>query len=102
MTEGGKPGGGGKWFALSVNEVLQALGTTHAGLSSDEAKRRFAEHGPNELPREKPKGPFYYFAKQINQPLIYVLLASAAVTTYLEEWIDTVVILTVVAVNALV
>ncbi|HEX7392612.1 MAG TPA: HAD-IC family P-type ATPase [Thermoplasmata archaeon] len=102
MTEGGKPGGGGKWFALSVNEVLQALGTTHAGLSSDEAKRRLAEHGPNELPREKPKSSLHYLSKQVNQPLIYVLMVSAAVTAYLAEWIDTVVIVAVIAVNALI
>jgi len=71
-------------------------------LKQDEARRRLAEHGPNEVPREKPKGALYYLLKQINQPLIYVLLASSVITSYLQEWIDTVVILVVVAVNALI
>ena len=88
------------WFAKTGEEVLSHLGSSAAGLSSDEARRRLQRYGPNEVVRERPKGPFYYIAKQINQPLIYVLLLASVVTAYLGEWVDTGVILVVVAVNA--
>lgn len=90
------------WFAKEPEEVLRELRSGIGGLSQEEAKRRLAEHGPNEVPREKPKGPLYYLLRQINQPLIYVLLVSSAITSYLQEWIDTAVILVVVATNAMI
>lgn len=91
-----------KWFAKEPEEVLSDLSSSPAGLTQDEARRRLEEHGPNEVPREKPKGPLYYLLRQINQPLIYVLLISSVITAYLHEWVDTVVILVVVAVNAVI
>ena len=102
MTEGGGSRLERKWFALDVDQLLKELETSRSGLSSEEARRRLAQYGPNELQREEPKGALYYLAKQINQPLIYVLLVSALVTAYLGEWVDTTVILVVVAVNALI
>lgn len=88
------------WFSLSKEDALSTLGSMPQGLSVEEASRRLAQYGPNELIREKPKGPLYYILKQINQPLIYVLLAAAIVTAYIAEWIDTAVILAVVMANA--
>ncbi len=89
-----------KWHSLSSEEVLRLLGSPRSGLSSEESAKRLAEHGPNEIPREKPRSPLYYFLKQIRQPLIYVLIAAALITSYLGEWIDTAVIVAVVLANA--
>ncbi len=80
--------------------MLTDLGATPTGLTSLEASARLRRYGPNEAVRERPKGAGYYIAKQINQPLIYVLLVAAAVTSYLGEWVDTAAILVVVVVNA--
>ena len=91
-----------RWYSASRDEVLSSLGSSRSGLTSDEARNRLERYGPNEVVREKPKGPLYYFLKQIKQPLIYVLLVAAAVTTYLEEWVDTAVILAVVLANAII
>ncbi len=102
MNEGASVERPQRWFAKEPEKALRELSSSPAGLTQDEARRRLAEHGPNEVPKEKPKGPLYYLLKQINQPLIYVLLASSVITSYLQEWIDTVVILVVVAVNALI
>jgi len=102
MSEGASIKQPTAWFAKEPEEVLRELNSGSAGLTQNEARRRFEEHGPNEVPKEKPKGSLYYLLKQVNQPLIYVLLVSSAITSYLQEWIDTVVILVVVAVNALI
>ena len=89
-----------RWFAKSRDEVLSDFGSSPAGLSSEDARKGLVQYGPNEVVREKAKGPLYYLAKQINQPLIYVLLVASIVTAYLGEWVDTGAILVVVVANA--
>jgi len=89
-----------RWFARSSDDALSKLDSSLAGLSSRDASKRLEQFGPNEVVREKAKGPLYYLAKQVNQPLIYVLLIASVVTAYLGEWVDTGAILVVVAANA--
>ncbi|MET4127149.1 cation-transporting P-type ATPase [Roseovarius sp. MBR-6] len=82
--------------------VLDALGATAAGLSTQEAMRRLAEHGPNRLPEPPGRHPILRFLGHFNNVLIYVLLASSAVTGALGHWVDTGVILAVVIANAII
>jgi magnesium-transporting ATPase (P-type) len=82
--------------------VLDALGATTAGLSTEEAMRRLAEHGPNRLPEPPGRHPILRFVGHFNNVLIYVLLASSAVTGALGHWVDTGVILAVVIANAII
>jgi Ca2+-transporting ATPase len=49
-----------------------------AGLSSQEAERRLAEHGPNELPAAPPDPVWLRFLRQFRSPLIYILLFAVA------------------------
>lgn len=88
--------------ALAVPEVLRALAAEAGGLSSKEATRRMAVHGPNRLPEPPKRNPILRFLAHFHNVLIYVLLASAAVTASLQHWIDTGVILAVVIVNAII
>lgn len=55
---------------------LQTSLTT--GLSSTEAFKRLQDAGPNELPHEPPEPLWLSFLKQFKEPLILLLLASAA------------------------
>lgn len=90
------------WHALAANSVLARLASGPEGLSSAEAARRLAKHGPNRLPAAKPRGPLRRLLAQFDNLLIHVLLVSAAVTALLEHWLDAAVILGVVVVNAIV
>ena len=54
------------------------------GLSSREAERRLAEHGPNELPAAAPDPIWLRFLRQFRSPLIYVLLF--AVVFDVADW----------------
>ncbi|MFB2557403.1 cation-translocating P-type ATPase [Herbiconiux liangxiaofengii] len=85
---------------LTGDEVLAALATDSAGLSSAETGRRLGTHGPNALPSPRPPNPVVTFLKQFNDILIYVLLASAIVTFLIGDWIDASVILAVTLINA--
>jgi P-type E1-E2 ATPase len=81
---------------------MQALQTRKEGLSSEEAERRLEKHGLNQLPMDEPESLVKRFLRQFNDMLIYVLLAAAAMTAFLREWIDTGVILAVVLINAII
>ncbi|MDQ0825652.1 cation-transporting ATPase F [Arthrobacter sp. B2I5] len=85
---------------LPVHEVVLLLETDAArGLGQEEVARRRAQFGPNELPRSKGGGIARKLGRQFNNPLVYVLLAAAAVTVFLGEFLDAGVILAVVLVN---
>jgi cation-transporting ATPase F len=72
------------------------------GLSLFEVKHRQEYFGPNVVSDKRGKGPIVRFLLQFHQPLVYILLVAAAVTGLLEEWVDALVILGVVLVNAVV
>ena len=90
------------FHALSIADTLATVEASADGLGSDEVSRRREIHGPNLLPEPPRRGALLRFLAHFHNLLIYVLLASAAVTAALGHWIDTGVILAVVLVNAVV
>ena len=98
----GKVGGAPTWHSREVGGVLDALETRKEGLDGEEAARRLAQHGLNQLPQEAPESLVLRFFRQFNDVLIYVLMAAAVITALLGEWIDTGVILSVVLINAVI
>lgn len=85
----------------SVRETCSRLKTdVQAGLTEAEAGRRFLKDGPNELKEMKKRTAVQAFLEQLNDPLIYVLLAAAAISFLLREYSDAAIILAVVGLNA--
>lgn len=83
-----------------IGQVLEELESSEHGLSPQEAKKRLKENGPNELPEAKRQSYFSIFLKQFKSPLIYILLFSGAVVTFMEEYTDAAVIFFVLFFNA--
>jgi len=90
------------WHGRSTRQVLAALQTTERGLDEAEARTRLVSHGPNRLPAPPHRGWLPRFLAQFRNILIYVLLGSALITLLLQHLLDTLVILAVVLVNALI
>lgn len=85
---------------LPLHEVVLLLETDRVqGLAAEEVTRRQAQFGANVLPRSRGGGVFRKLGRQFHNPLVYVLLAAAAVTLFLGEYLDSIVILAVVLVN---
>ncbi len=70
------------------------------GLTEAEAQKRLQKNGTNQLREPPKKNVAEAFLEQLNDPLIYVLLAAAAVSLFLHEVSDAVIILVVVLLNA--
>jgi magnesium-transporting ATPase (P-type) len=88
---------------LAVQEVVLLLETDpERGLSHVEAEARLGAVGPNVLPRARRHGPVIRFLLQLNNPLLYILIASGAATALIGQAVDASVIFGVVIVNAIV
>ncbi len=71
------------------------------GLSREEAARRLAEYGPNELP-EKKENPLLKFLSYFWGPIPWMIEAAAVLSAVVQHWADFVIILVLLAMNALV
>ncbi|HMA06227.1 MAG TPA: HAD-IC family P-type ATPase [Ramlibacter sp.] len=72
------------------------------GLTREEAQARLREHGPNEL-QERPRPGFLALLwDQFNNYLVIILVIAALVSLALGEWVDSVAIMFIVALNAVV
>jgi calcium-translocating P-type ATPase len=90
------------WHAWSAEEVARRLQADAAqGLTDGTAAERLQEYGPNRLPEGKKRGPLERFLAQLNNVLIYVLLAAGAGKLFLGEVLDASIILGVVLINGL-
>lgn len=78
------------------------LKTESLGLSSEEAARRRDTCGKNALAKERRLAPIFVFLKQFNSILIYILFAAAGISYAFGHMVDTITILAVVVVNAIV
>ena len=72
------------------------------GLTSEEARSRLLKNGRNEMKAARKKTSLETFIEQLNDPLIYVLIAAAVVSLLLGEASDAAIIAVVICVNAFV
>ncbi len=90
------------WFTKSVDDVLKELDVNfETGLSEAEAQSRLEKYGPNKLKGRKRKSVFQMFLEQLQDWLIYVLFAAVIITLFMGEYIDAIIIITVILLNAI-
>jgi len=87
--------------SLKINEVMQQLHTTADGLTAQEASRRLAAFGKNQLEEEK-TSLWWIFFSQFKNILIYILFAAGLISLLIGEWSDCLVILAVVILNSII
>ena len=89
-------------YQKNTDEVLELLQTSRDGITMEEAQARLQRHGYNRLSEKKRRNPLLRFLLHFHDLLIYVLLAAAAVTAFMHEWLDSGVIFAVVLINAVI
>ena len=89
------------YYAQSIDESIEALKTdVSTGLSETEAKDRLSTYGPNRLQTKKPKSIFRMFLSQLQDALIYVLFVAVVITMFMGEYLDGIIIIIVIFINA--
>jgi P-type Ca2+ transporter type 2C len=91
-----------QWHTLGVDGTLALLGTSLTGLELGEAERRLAEIGPNEIESGHKVSKLAILWAQIKNPLVFVLLAAAAISLVAGKTADAIVIGVVIIVNSLI
>jgi Ca2+-transporting ATPase len=89
------------WHALEIADIARKLGTDlDAGLSEEEAALRAGKYGYNELKEKKGRGILSMFLAQFTDFMVMILIIAAAVSFFLGEAKDAIVILAIVLMNA--
>ena len=100
------------WHSKSVEEVLDALKTSPKGLSSEEARRRLLEYGPNKLVEKEGVSALRVFLNQFKDIFVLMLLFAIAFSLIsafiehrepsLEDYADAITIGAIVVLNSVV
>ncbi|HEU5364416.1 MAG TPA: HAD-IC family P-type ATPase, partial [Hanamia sp.] len=89
-----------QWHRLSIPEVLKLLNTNPQGFSTIEAEEKLNQTGPNELEEGKRKSIAKMLLSQFKDVMILILLIAAIVSGFIGEFTDTIVIIVIVLLNA--
>ena len=94
------------WHACTVRQVLSELETDKdRGLAGTEAAARLERYGPNRLEQVRRRSLPLRLLGQLKDPMILVLLVAAGLSLWAsggEDWLDALIILGIVAVNAVI
>ena len=91
-----------KWHSISPDEVLQQLKSSLTGLSTEQAQKRLAEHGPNAIIEKRRRSLLSILLGQFADFMIVVLLLAALISGFIGEPQDTIAILVIVLLNAII
>jgi Ca2+-transporting ATPase len=90
-----------QWHQLSISDALTKLDSRYEGLSADEADEKLKKTGFNELQEGKKKSIAKMLLSQFKDLMILILLVAAVLSGFLGDFTDTVVIIVIVLLNAI-
>ncbi|GAB3360909.1 MULTISPECIES: cation-translocating P-type ATPase [Giesbergeria] len=103
MTTPESPAQPGEWHLQDIDTLAQAQAVdVQQGLASTEAERRANTHGPNELETGSQRSPWVLLLDQFKDFMVLVLLGAAIISGLIGEMTDTLVILFIVVLNAVI
>jgi Ca2+-transporting ATPase len=90
------------WHLLQLSEIEKLLKSSPKGLGSASANALLSKNGKNEIADQKKKTPFQMFLQQFTDFMILVLIAAAVISGILGDVVDTIIILSIIMINAIV
>jgi P-type Ca2+ transporter type 2C len=90
------------WHKLTSDEIFEKLGTSNRGLSTATAEEKLQQFGPNELREGKKKSTALLLLAQFKDVMILILLGAAIISGFIGELTDSIVILIIVVLNAVI
>ncbi|MGO3238391.1 MAG: calcium-translocating P-type ATPase, PMCA-type [Psychroflexus halocasei] len=89
------------WYSQSAKDVLQKLKTdVQQGLSPEEVKKRLERYGLNKWREQRSRSILSMLKGQLNDALIFVLLGAVVITSFMGEYVDAIIIMLVIFINA--
>jgi Ca2+-transporting ATPase len=91
-----------RWHQKEIEDIIEELNSSPLGLSEGEAGERLERYGLNELREKKKKTPFIMFLDQFKDFMILVLIAAALISGIIGELSDTIAIVIIIVLNAII
>ena len=89
-----------EWHTLTGTDVLKNLEVHDEGLTSEEAEKRLAHYGPNQL-REAPRPSFLAILwAQLNSFVVILLIVASVISALLGDYVEAAAIMAIVILNA--
>ncbi len=89
-------------YQVEASQVLAALNSVKSGLSTDAARQRMNEFGPNQLKKIRSTPSILKFFRQFKDLMIILLIISSLIAFYLDDSRTAVILLCIVFINALI
>lgn len=90
------------WHTLAAEQALTEMNSGRDGLKAPEVAHRQIYWGPNRLTPPQRRGLLMRFLMQFHNILLYVMMTAAIITAFLGQWVDTMVLMMAVIINALI
>lgn len=90
------------WHSEDCQTIIDKLDGSENGLNSDEVKERQIKFGKNQIHKTRGDGVLLILWRQLNNPLIWVLLSSTVLALLIGKITDGLVVLAVVIVNSII
>ena len=84
------------YWSRDVGDLSTSLGSGSNGLTAARAAERLAVVGPNSVEDAQRLGPLRLLWRQVESPLVLILIFAAAVSLSLSQWVDAAIILAIV------
>ena len=89
------------FWNLSADQIFVQVQSTPQGLSSEEAKQRLSKYGANSLKQKQQSHTLTLLLNQFNSPIILILILAAILSIFLQDAIESVIILVIVIASGL-
>lgn len=93
--------GPSQYWSQPLDTLLAALHSTTDGLSTDDARQRLVQFGPNLLKAREGATVLGLFLNQFKSPIILILIFATGVSAVLKDWVDALIILVIVLGSAI-
>ncbi len=91
-----------RFYHTPIQAVVAELKTSIEGLPSSEFAPRLEQYGPNELEEKKKVPAWMLFLRQFKDFMILILAAAAILSGFMGDLTDTIIILIIILLNAIV
>lgn len=89
------------WHCIDIKKTFELTGSSGQGLTTESVLQKQTEYGKNKLDEVKKKPAWLMFVNQFRDFMIIVLITAAIVSGVIGDLTDTVIILVIVILNAI-
>lgn len=90
------------WHLIPLLEIAEKLHTSPTGIDDETASERLREHGKNQIEDKKKKTIVQMILSQLSDFMILILIAAAVISGFIGDLTDTIIILAIIIINAVV